>query len=180
MQKLIKFSLLVTSLGLLLIGIVGCAVTPINTPPQQQVTKATINPPPVISKRKTFKIVPSPRGKYTPQINIDRKNRSFIPPTYNRNMVAQGVATWYGIKAHGAKTASGQVYDLYGMTAAHASLPFNTRVRVKNLKTGRSIVVTINDRLYQSNVLIKLSYQVARHLGLIKRPSQLVEIRVTR
>jgi hypothetical protein len=59
------------------------------------------------------------------------------------------------LAAHGAKTASGQIYDLYALTAAHASLPLLKRVKVKILTTGRCVVVTINDRPDDSNVLIK-------------------------
>ncbi len=91
--------------------------------------------------------------------------------------VAQGTASWYGIAAHGTKTASGQIYDLYGMTAAHATLPLLTQVKVKNIRTGQSVVVTINDRLDDDLFLIKLSYWAARRLGLDENPLQAVEVR---
>ncbi|MDM8560135.1 RlpA-like double-psi beta-barrel domain-containing protein [Candidatus Parabeggiatoa sp. HSG14] len=91
--------------------------------------------------------------------------------------VARGHASWYGIEEHGIKTASGQIYDLYGMTAAHPNLPLLAQVKVKNLRTNRSVIVTINDHLVENNALIKLSYQAAHRLGLVKRPSQLVEVR---
>jgi len=93
------------------------------------------------------------------------------------NYVSQGTASWYDIAAHGTKTASGQIYDLYGMTAAHASLPLMTQVKVKNIRTGNSVVVTINDRLDDEQLLIKLSYWAAHLLGLDKNPSQVVEVR---
>ena len=57
-----------------------------------------------------------------------------------------GMASWYGGKFHGRKTASGQRYDMHAMTAAHKTLPFGTRVRVTNLVNERSVVLTINDR----------------------------------
>jgi rare lipoprotein A len=91
--------------------------------------------------------------------------------------MAQGSVSLYGIAAHGTKTASGQIYDLYGMTAAHASLPLLARVKVKNIRTGDSVVVTINDRLDDERVLIKLSYWAARRIGLDKNSSQAVEVR---
>jgi rare lipoprotein A len=87
------------------------------------------------------------------------------------------LASWYGLSEHGAKTASGEVYDLYNMTAAHASLPLHTRVRVKNLRTGKSVIVTINDRLSDNQALIKLSYYTARRLGLLNSAAPEVEIR---
>ncbi|TGO03553.1 hypothetical protein PN36_04500 [Candidatus Thiomargarita nelsonii] len=93
------------------------------------------------------------------------------------NYVAQGTASWYGFAAHGTKTASGQIYDLYGMTAAHASLPLLAQVKVKNIRTGKSVVVTINDRFDEEPFLIKLSYWAARRLGLDENPLQAVEVR---
>jgi rare lipoprotein A len=91
--------------------------------------------------------------------------------------VARGSASWYSIAAHGAKTTSGQIFNLYGMTAAHATLPLLTQVKVKNIRTGDSVVVTINDRLDEERVLIKLSYWAARRIGLDKKTSQLLEVR---
>ena len=57
-----------------------------------------------------------------------------------------GIASWYGPGFHGNLTANGEVYDMNGISAAHKTLPFGTRVRVIDLETGRSIVVRINDR----------------------------------
>lgn len=91
--------------------------------------------------------------------------------------VKRGLASWYRLTEHGVKTASGEVYDLYNMTAAHATLPLHTRVRVKNLRTGKSVIVTINDRLSDNRVLIKLSYYTARRLGLLGSTTPEVEIR---
>jgi rare lipoprotein A (peptidoglycan hydrolase) len=86
-------------------------------------------------------------------------------------------AIWYGIEEHGQKTASGEVYDLYEMTAAHASLPLFSRVIVRNIRTGRNVVVTINDRLStQYSSTIKLSYYAARKLNLLKKSGQTVEL----
>jgi len=91
--------------------------------------------------------------------------------------LARGLATWYDLAAHGSKTSSGEIYDLSLMTAAHASLPLFTQVNVTNLHTQESLTVTINDRLSEPKVLIKLSYQAAQQLGLLKEPSPLVEVR---
>lgn len=68
-------------------------------------------------------------------------------------------ATWYGGKFHGRKTTSGEVYNMYGMTAAHRTLPFGTYVKVTNCKSGKSVVVKINDRgPWQKKYTIDLSY----------------------
>ena len=77
-----------------------------------------------------------------------------------------GVASWYGKKFHGRLTANGETYDMYGMTAAHKSLPLPTMVRVTNLDNGESIVLRVNDRgPFHDDRLIDLSYAAAKKLG---------------
>ena len=72
--------------------------------------------------------------------------KNYFPMNESKNYVASGTASWYGTKFHGQNTANGEVYDLYGMSAAHKTLPLNSLVRVTNLKTGKSTVVRITDR----------------------------------
>jgi rare lipoprotein A len=80
-----------------------------------------------------------------------------------------GVASWYGPGFHGRMTANGEVYNQFGMTAAHKTLPFGSRVRVTNLHTGQSIEVRINDRgPYIRGRIIDLSYTAARQVGVHK------------
>ena len=79
-----------------------------------------------------------------------------------------GVASYYGERFRGRATASGEKYDPDKLTAAHPSLPFGTRVRVTNLKNGRSVVVRINDRgPYRPGRIIDLSARAAREIGLL-------------
>jgi len=80
-----------------------------------------------------------------------------------------GTASYYGGRYHGRPTASGARYNQEAMTAAHAYLPFGTRVRVTLGSTGRSVVVVINDRLRHSGRIIDLSTGAARDLGLIRQ-----------
>ena len=88
-----------------------------------------------------------------------------------------GVASWYGSKFHGKRTSSGEPYDMYGMTAAHKSLPLPTYARVTNLQNGRHIVVKINDRgPFHDNRLIDLSYTAAWKLGIASNGTGLVEV----
>ena len=168
MHKLVNFSFIPLSLGLLLISVTSCSR--IGTSSPDYPIKATAIPSLPVVKYKT--------ASYWHEDDFKATQRSIrsIPNSY----ISQGYATWYKAEEHGTKTASGQIYDLYGMTAAHATFPLFSRVKVKNLRTGRSIVVTINDDFYDDNnaVLIKLSYWAARRLGLIKRPSQRIEISV--
>jgi rare lipoprotein A len=79
-----------------------------------------------------------------------------------------GLASYYGRAHDGRRTASGEVFDMHAMTAAHRTLPFGTRVRVTNLGNGRRVVVRINDRgPHKRKRIIDLSYGAARELGLV-------------
>jgi len=78
-----------------------------------------------------------------------------------------GIASWYGSHFHGKRTANGERFDMNGLTAAHRTLPFNARVRVVELATGRSVVVRINDRgPYFADRIIDLSAAAARQIGI--------------
>jgi len=90
----------------------------------------------------------------------------------------RGVASWYGPTFHGGNTSSGELYDMYGMSAAHKTLPLPTYARVTNLRNGRSVVVRINDRgPFVANRLIDLSYTAATKLDMIREGTTLVEVR---
>ncbi|HEY8383995.1 MAG TPA: septal ring lytic transglycosylase RlpA family protein [Microvirga sp.] len=79
----------------------------------------------------------------------------------------RGPASWYGPGFHGRRTASGEIFNAGALTAAHRTLPFGTRVRVRNERTGRSVIVRINDRgPYAHGRIIDLSKGSARLLGL--------------
>ena len=87
------------------------------------------------------------------------------PPAKPRATVHTGKASWYGDAHHGKKTASGEIYDMAELTAAHRSLPLGTRVRVTNVENGRSVVVRINDRgPFVPGRIIDLSRAAAREL----------------
>ena len=89
----------------------------------------------------------------------------------------RGLASWYGKRFHGKKTASGEPYDMYKMTAAHPTLPIPSYARVTNLANGRSVVVRINDRgPFHAGRVIDLSYVAAYKLGYIAAGSAQVEV----
>ena len=89
----------------------------------------------------------------------------------------QGTASWYGKKFHGRKTSSGEIYDMYAMTAAHKTLPLGTWVRVKRLDTDRHVVVRINDRgPFIHGRIIDLSYTAAKALGMVRPGTAKVEV----
>jgi rare lipoprotein A len=92
---------------------------------------------------------------------------------------AVGLASYYGKKFHGRKTASGERFNMYALTAAHKRLPFGTRVRVTHLKNGRSVAVRINDRgPFVRGRMIDLSYGAAKKLGMVTQGVARVRIRV--
>lgn len=89
----------------------------------------------------------------------------------------RGIASWYGKKFHGRKTSSGEVYDMYRMTAAHKHLPLPTYVKVTNLENGRSTILKVNDRgPFHDNRIIDLSYAAALKLGVAKQGTAFVEV----
>ena len=88
-----------------------------------------------------------------------------------------GTAAWYGRKFNGRRTASGQRFNAAALTAAHATLPFGTRVRVTNTQSNKSVVLTINDRLTPSaGRVIDVSRAGAQRLGLLKSGTAQVRI----
>jgi rare lipoprotein A len=91
-----------------------------------------------------------------------------------------GMASWYGPGYNGKRASSGEVFDQNALTAAHATLPFGTRVRVTLTATGRSVVVRVNDRIPRRDRIIDLSRRAARELGLIGVGTGRVELEVVR
>ena len=103
--------------------------------------------------------------------------RSYVPMTVVGPYRARGVASWYGRRYHGKLTANGETYDMYGMSAAHPTLPLPSYVRVTSIANGKSVVVRVNDRgPFIDSRLIDLSYTAAFKLGIIAGGSALVEV----
>src|SRR5215475_3361318 len=81
----------------------------------------------------------------------------------------KGVASFYSDKFQGKKTSSGEVYDKNGLTASHKKLPYGTKVKVTNVANGKSVVLTVNDRMAASNkAVIEVSRHAAEELGFVK------------
>lgn len=103
--------------------------------------------------------------------------KSYTPMTTLESYRERGVASWYGRRYHGQKTASGEVYDMYTMTAAHTTLPLPSYARVTNIRNGKSVIVRVNDRgPFHSDRLIDLSYTAAYKLGVLDGGSAWVEV----
>jgi rare lipoprotein A len=101
----------------------------------------------------------------------------YVPATSLTRYRERGLASWYGRKFHAQKTAIGEPYDMYAMTAAHPTLPLPSYARVTNLANGRSVVVRVNDRgPFHPGRIIDLSYAAAYRLGIAQKGSGEVEV----
>ncbi|MBV32144.1 MAG: septal ring lytic transglycosylase RlpA family lipoprotein [Porticoccaceae bacterium] len=91
----------------------------------------------------------------------------------------KGIASWYGKKFHGRRTANGEIYNMYALTAAHTILPIPSYARVTNMSNQKSVVVRINDRgPFHSNRIIDLSYVAALKLDFVEKGTTQVEVEV--
>ena len=89
----------------------------------------------------------------------------------------RGLASWYGQNHQGKRTASGEIFNMYDLTAAHRTLPMNSRVKVTDLISGRSVIVRINDRgPFGRGRIVDLSYEAAKRLGFLQRGTTEVTI----
>jgi rare lipoprotein A len=134
------------------------------------------NPPPNLHE------VPDAVVKYEPYSKWANRpysvfGRTYTPILDDEPFVQRGIATWYGAKFHGQKTSSGELYDMYKMTAAHPTLPIPSYARVTSVDSGNSVVVRINDRgPFHAGRVIDVSYTAALKLGLLEKGSQEVEV----
>ncbi|HJV02304.1 MAG TPA: septal ring lytic transglycosylase RlpA family protein [Burkholderiaceae bacterium] len=134
------------------------------------------NPPPNLAD------VPDAEVRNDPL--LPRSNRPYVvfgktytPITDDQPYVQRGIGSWYGKKFHGQRTSSGELYDMYKMTAAHPTLPIPSYARLTNLATGAQVIVRVNDRgPFHSNRAIDVSYTAALKLGLLGKGSHELQI----
>jgi len=134
------------------------------------------NPPPNLAS------VPDAEPKVEPY--LPRANRpyavfgvTYTPLTDSTPFTQRGIGSWYGKKFHGQRTSSGELYDMYKMTAAHPTLPIPSYARVTNVVTGKQVIVRINDRgPFHSTRVIDVSYTAALQLGFLGKGSHEVII----
>ena len=119
--------------------------------------------------------IPNASPQYEPwSTSVNPETYEVLGKTYhvlptNKGYRQQGIASWYGTKFHQKKTATGEVYDMLQMTAAHKTLPIPSYVQVTNLDNQRSVIVRVNDRgPFHEHRIIDLSYAAAVKLGLDK------------
>jgi rare lipoprotein A len=135
----------------------------------------------------TAPAAPPAASATTPQMRVSLTDQEPRIPQNAPTAAAQnwkdrirGVASWYGGVFNGRKTASGEIYDMYAMTACHPSLPFGSIVRVVNVHNHRSVVVRITDRgdLVEEGRIIDLSYGAAQKLGMTRSGLAKVDLEV--
>lgn len=114
-------------------------------------------------------------GRRTPTRQIPVEKSPEL--SYQRSWI--GLSSWYGEDFHGKKTANGEIFDMYALTAAHKTLPLGTQIRVTNLENNRSVVVRVNDRgPYIEGRILDLSYGAAKALGFENMGTAKVHIQV--
>jgi len=106
--------------------------------------------------------------------------REYVPATRDVAISERGLASWYGRKFHGRRTASGEVYDMYAMTAAHPTLPIPSYARIRNPANGREVLVRVNDRgPFVAGRIVDLSYAAAFKLDLLRAVAPVELERIT-
>jgi rare lipoprotein A len=166
--------------------IIALALAACSSTPREPAVPASIPGPPPVPAAPP----PAPDGVPDAVPRVEPRARNGNPPFYDvfgkRYYVLsssvgyweRGVASWYGPGFHKVRTSTGEPYDMYGMTAAHRTLPLPAYVRVTNLQNGRSVVVRVNDRgPFVGNRIIDLSYTAAAKLDMLRNGTAMVEIR---
>lgn len=137
--------------------------------PPDQVPAGLIDTPDAVPK-----VEPYLRGPSKPYTVMDQ---TFVPITDSRPFVQRGSGSWYGRKYHGRKTASGEPYDMFAMTAAHPILPIPSYARVTNIRNRKQVIVRINDRgPFLASRIIDLSYVAALKLDILRGGSAELEV----
>ncbi|WP_052813050.1 septal ring lytic transglycosylase RlpA family protein [Desulfonatronum thioautotrophicum] len=155
------FSLLSLLLGTLLL--MSCAATPEprRLPPPSEPPRPTVSRP---------QPPPEPQAPLPPTARpYTVLGQTYHPLTTADGFSEVGIASWYGPKFHAKRTASGEVYNMYDLTAAHRILPMQTKIRVTNLENNKSVILRVNDRgPFVGDRVVDLSYRAAQELDVIR------------
>lgn len=161
----------------------GCLTRAPQPAPRPSTGTVPITPPPAAETPPPQSVpdaVPryEPRSQYGNPPFYDVFGKRYFVLSSSADYLERGVASWYGPGFHKVRTSTGETYDMYGMTAAHKTLPLPAYVRVTNLQNGRSIVVRVNDRgPFVGNRIIDLSYTAAAKLDMLRNGTAMVEVR---
>ena len=160
------------------VGLTACLSAPPRPTPDATVPPIPATPPPIPSSVPDAvpRIEPLARSGNPPFYSVFGKRYYVLSSSVGYR--ERGVASWYGPGFHKVRTSIGEPYDMYGMTAAHKTLPLPAYVRVTNLQNGRSVVVRVNDRgPFVGNRIIDLSYSAAAKLDMLRNGTAMVEVR---
>ncbi len=150
----------------------ACSTTPRDGPEAK--------PPPHLDKVPDAQPQVEPLRDGGPNKPYALAGRSYTPLRGDKPLTEKGLASWYGKKFHGRRTASGEVYDMYAMTAAHKTMPLPSYARVRNPANGREIIVRVNDRgPFHAGRVIDLSYTAALKLGVLNGVAPVEVERIT-
>lgn len=165
-----------------LIAVAGCSTAPKAPSPSRpggfyqddgppaQVPADILSTPDAVPR-----IEPFHAGASRPYVAL---GRGYTPITDDRPLLQQGHASWYGRQFHGQRTSTGEIYDMFAMTAAHPTMPLPSYARVTNLASGATVVVRVNDRgPFRDGRVIDLSYAAAMRLGIAATGTGEVEVR---
>lgn len=146
---------------------------PINKAIHKALNQAINKPRKALSKRLTTFV----RSRYGNPALYHVNGETYEVQSSSKGYKERGLASWYGAPFHQARTSSGEIYDMYGMTAAHKTLPLPTVVKVTNLENKRHVIVKVNDRgPFHTGRIIDLSYAAAKALQLDKKGVGRVEV----
>ncbi len=169
-------ALVVPMCALSALGLAACG----GSPPRERPASPTVVAPPPATSAPGPDVVPhaEPRSRNGNPPFYDVFGKRYYVLSSSVGYVERGVASWYGPGFHKERTSTGEPYDMYGMTAAHKTLPLPVFVRVTNLQNGLSVVVRVNDRgPFVDNRIIDLSYTAASKLGMLRNGTAMVEVR---
>ena len=142
----------------------GCVTAPAPAPDAREPSSSSVTPQPATPRGSDTATAPpaAPPALEAPPAPPFKKSESL-------REFQRGIASWYGPGFHGRRTANGERFDMGAMTAAHKTLPFGTRVRVRSLVTGQEVDVRVNDRgPFIRGRIIDLSRSAAQALGLLQ------------
>jgi len=151
----------------------GCATRPGRDGPEA-------NPPPELARVPDAEPRVETIRQGGPNKPYEVLGQAYTPITQDKAYSERGLASWYGKKFHGKRTASGEVYNMYAMTAAHPTLPIPSYARIRNPANGREVVVRVNDRgPFHAGRIVDLSYTAALKLDLLRAVAPVELTRIT-
>lgn len=170
-----------TALAAVAVLLSACGTAPPKPPETPPVDSVPLTPAPTGSNTKEVPdAVPrvEPRSRYGNPPFYEVMGKRYYVLSSSSDYVERGVASWYGPGFHQVRTSAGDIYDMYGMSAAHKTLPLPAYVQVTNLQNGRTCVVRVNDRgPFVGNRIIDLSYSAAAKLDMLRNGTAMVEVR---